>query len=100
MSGPDVASDAVWNESPLDERALAGLRELQREGDADRVERIAHTLRGSSGNTGATRMAKICSELQEIGASGELSCTPEELVRLEFGRLRPALEDELARSGN
>jgi two-component system, sensor histidine kinase and response regulator len=116
--------------APLDERALAGLRELQQEGepdfvvelielflhdappqlaalrgaveedDADSVERIAHTLKGSSGNMGAKKMAEICGELQNAGASGDLARAPRLLERLEeeFGRVRPALEAELARS--
>jgi CheY-like chemotaxis protein/HPt (histidine-containing phosphotransfer) domain-containing protein len=117
-------------EATLDARALAGLRELQQEGepnfveelvqlflkdvppqlailrevvegdDADSVERIAHTLKGSSGNMGAKRMAEICAQLQEAGASGDLARAPELLRRLEeeFGRVRPALEEEVARS--
>jgi CheY-like chemotaxis protein len=117
-------------EVPLDERALAGLRELQQEGepdfvgelielflhdappqlaalrdaieeeDADSVESISHTLKGSSGSMGAKTMAEICAELQEVGASGDLSRAPELFGRLEeeFGRVCPALEEVLARS--
>ncbi len=116
-------------EVTLDERALAGLRELQQEGepdfvgelielflhdappqlaalrdaieeDADSVERIAHTLKGSSGSMGAKTMAEICAELQDVGASGDLSRAPELFGRLEeeFGRVCPALEEVLARS--
>ncbi|MDQ3942733.1 MAG: response regulator, partial [Actinomycetota bacterium] len=117
-------------EVTLDERALAGLRELQQEGepdfvgelielflhdappqlaalrdaieeeDADSVERISHTLKGSSGSMGAKTMAEICAELQDVGASGDLSRVPELFGRLEeeFGRVRAALEEVLARS--
>jgi two-component system sensor histidine kinase/response regulator len=117
-------------EVTLDERALAGLRELQQEGepdfvgelielflhdappqlaalrdaieeeDADSVERISHTLKGSSGSMGAKTMAEICAELQDVGASGDLSRAPELFGRLEeeFGRVRAALEEVLARS--
>jgi len=48
---------------------------------------------------GARRMAAICPELQYVGASGDLSRVPELLERLEaeFGRVRPALEAEIAR---
>jgi two-component system, sensor histidine kinase and response regulator len=117
-------------EAPLDERALASLRELQQEGepdfvgelielflhdappqlaalrdaieeeDADSVELIAHTLKGSSGSMGAKKMAEICAELQNVGASGDPARAPRLFERLEeeFGRVRPALEAELARS--
>ena len=79
---------------------LAALREAVEAGDAHSVEQIAHTLTGSSGNMGATRMAAICSELEDVGASGDLSRAPELLERLEeeFGHVRKALEAETARS--
>jgi two-component system, sensor histidine kinase and response regulator len=79
---------------------LASLREALKAGDAHGVERTAHTLKGSSGNMGATRMAAICAELQDVGATGDLSGAAELLGSLEeeFGRVRPALEAEVARS--
>jgi two-component system sensor histidine kinase/response regulator len=124
------ADPTASEEAPLDEWALAGLRELQQEGDpdlvkelvvlflddapsqlaalrgaieeedADSVERIAHTLKGSSGSMGAKKMAEICGELQNVGASGDPARAPRLFERLEeeFGRVRPALEAELARS--
>jgi HPt (histidine-containing phosphotransfer) domain-containing protein len=93
-------------EDLLDRSVLAGLRELQEEGepdileeivelfltdvppqlvalreaveasDAHSVERIAHTLKGSCGNLGAVRMAAICSELQDVSASRDLLRAP------------------------
>ena len=81
------------------ESRLAALREAVESGDAGSVERAAHTLKGSSGNMGATRMAAVCAELEEAGASRDLGRVPELLDRLEeeFGRVRPALEAEVAR---
>jgi two-component system sensor histidine kinase/response regulator len=78
---------------------LAALRDAVEEGDAQAVERIAHTLKGASGNMGATRMAAFCSELQDVGTSGDLGRAAELLGRLEeeFGRVRPALEAEVAK---
>jgi HPt (histidine-containing phosphotransfer) domain-containing protein len=62
------------------------------------VERAAHTLKGSSGNMGAARMAAVCAELEEAGASGDLGRALGLLARLEeeLGRVRPALEAEAA----
>jgi HPt (histidine-containing phosphotransfer) domain-containing protein len=67
--------------------------------DAQTVERVAHTLKGSSGNLGAQRMAAPCGELQDAGVSGHLTHAPEllEELEVEFGRVRPALEAEIAR---
>jgi CheY-like chemotaxis protein/HPt (histidine-containing phosphotransfer) domain-containing protein len=76
---------------------LGDLREAVEAGDAAGVNRLAHTLKGSSGNMGATRMAAICAELQDVGASGDLGAAPGLLKQLEeeFGRVRPALEAEV-----
>jgi two-component system, sensor histidine kinase and response regulator len=76
---------------------LEELREAIGAGDAAGVERTAHTLKGSSGNMGATRMSAICSELQDVGGSGDLSRAAGLLEGLEeeFGRVRPALEAEI-----
>ncbi len=111
---------------PLDLSVLEGLRELQgqgepdivtelaemflddatarlpslyvalEEGDSERVEEISHTLKGSSGNMGATQMAEICAQLQDAGTSHDLEHAPELLDRLEaeFERVRVALEAE------
>ena len=64
------------------------------------MERVAHTLKGSCGNMSAWRMAEICAELQETGVSGDLARAPDLLEQLEaeFGRVRQALEAEVARS--
>jgi two-component system sensor histidine kinase/response regulator len=112
---------------PLDQSVLAGLRELGDQGflvelyelfledvpaqlealregiercDAPSVERVAHTLKGSCGNIGATRMATICAELEEAGRSEDLACAPALAARLkaELGRVRGALEEELQSS--
>jgi CheY-like chemotaxis protein len=76
--------------------SLATLRKAFEEGDASTVERVAHTLKGSSGNMGAPRMASLCAKLQHAGASEELSSSSELLERLEveFERVRSALEAE------
>ncbi len=57
------------------------------------MERVAHALKGSSGNMGAKGMASICAKLEEAGSAGDLSRAPELLARLdaEFGRVRQAL---------
>ena len=46
---------------------LAALREAVEAGDAHAVERISHTLKGSSANMGAVRMEALCTELEEMG---------------------------------
>jgi two-component system, sensor histidine kinase and response regulator len=73
---------------------LEELRQAVERGEAQKVEETAHMLKGGSGYMGAVQMAKICAGIQGLGASGELSRTPELLDELEaeFNRIRPALE--------
>ncbi len=79
---------------------LASLREAVETEDAQAVEQIAHALKGSCGNMGASRMAELCAELQDVGASGDLSRAPGLLegTEAEFDRVRPVLEAETAGS--
>ncbi len=79
---------------------LKALREAEKREDAMSVERIASSLKGSSGNLGAVRMEAICAELEEIGRSGDVGSAPALISRLEaeLGRVRAVLEREPPRS--
>jgi two-component system, sensor histidine kinase and response regulator len=76
--------------------ALTALEEALKSGDASSVERVAHTLKGSSGSMGARGMAELCAKLQDVGASSDLSRASLLLERLEaeFDRVRSALKAE------
>ena len=114
-------------DDPLDRRVISGLRGLQGENetdivaelagmfledarprlsaleeailgdDAPTVERLAHTLKGSSANMGAKGMSAICARLENAGQSGDLSQGPRLLERLqeEFARVDRAFEAEI-----
>jgi two-component system, sensor histidine kinase and response regulator len=129
-AAPGAASGSVAPDASIDQSVLEGLRELQEEGepdvlkelielfledvpsqlealreaeerdDAKSVERTAHTLKGSSGNMGATRMATLCAELEVVGGSGSLARAPElfEQLKAEFDRVRTVLRAELSAS--
>jgi two-component system, sensor histidine kinase and response regulator len=77
---------------------LDEMRQAVERGEAQKVEETAHMLKGGSGYMGAGQMAKICTGIQGLGASGELSRAPELLDELEaeFKRIRPALEAAVA----
>jgi two-component system, sensor histidine kinase and response regulator len=79
---------------------LQALEEAVEEGDAPAVERVAHTLKGSSGNMGARRMSDLCAQLEDAGAAGDFALSTELLERLreEFGRVDRALGAEVDRS--
>jgi CheY-like chemotaxis protein/HPt (histidine-containing phosphotransfer) domain-containing protein len=71
--------------------ALTELREAAEQGDAPTVKRVAHALKGGSGNMGAKGMARICAELEKAGAFGDLSRAPALVGQLEeeFGSRAP-----------
>jgi two-component system, sensor histidine kinase and response regulator len=62
---------------------LAGLRNSLALKDAVAFERTAHTLKGSSGNLGATGMSGMCAELQTMGHETDWTRAAEILPRLE-----------------
>ena len=49
---------------------------------------------------GAVGMETLCTELQEMGRSGELRAAPRLIARLEeeFGRVRAVFEEELSKN--
>ena len=77
---------------------MASLRQAVAEDDLETVKRLAHSLKGTSGNMGAWRMSRVCAELQDIGGAGggagALARAPESLDRLddEFDAARSALQ--------
>ena len=81
------------DETPrLQERMQASLCRT----DATALAEAAHTLKGSSGNLGATHMRQLCGELQTLGRANDLTTAGDRLVRLdeEFTLVRTALLQE------
>jgi HPt (histidine-containing phosphotransfer) domain-containing protein len=77
---------------------LEALQEAVDKGDEQTIQRIAHTLKGSSGNMGARQMSRLCLDLEQAGESNDLSSAADilELLNKEFDRVReelPALVD-------
>ena len=77
---------------------LDDLREAAAKGDADTVEGVAHTLKGSSQHMGAPRMAALCKQLQEAALSQNLTGVPKLIDELtgELERVGRALNEEAA----
>ncbi|HZS92654.1 MAG TPA: Hpt domain-containing protein [Chloroflexota bacterium] len=73
---------------------LAELQEAIVQGDAERVEEVAHGLKGSAAQLGATRMAGLSAGLQAAGAHRDLGGAAAQVADLqrEFVLVRAALE--------
>ena len=73
---------------------LAALHAAVAHGDAGRVEEVAHGLRGSSMQLGATRMASLCTSLQDDAGTHNLSRAAARVIDLtrEFSRVQAALQ--------
>jgi len=64
------------------------------EGDALRLTRAAHSLKGSSSNFGAAPLRAISEKIERLGRDGKLGEVPADLpeLKLEFDRVKAALE--------
>jgi HPt (histidine-containing phosphotransfer) domain-containing protein len=97
LGGPEMLSEVAEIFLSHSESSIRELKKAIEADDAPEVERTAHKLKGSSANLGATRITKLCEELENAGGSDDLSRAPELLEQLEseFERTRPAIEKEL-----
>ena len=77
---------------------LAALQAAVAASDTAMVRQLAHRLKGSSANFGATALVAVCEELEMLGRSGVIRGASERLVRLmhEYGRVTVALQLEKA----
>lgn len=65
------------------------------DGDAERIESVAHSLKSSCANLGAIRLSEICRDLEAKGREGELA-QAEELIVLsqeEYQRVSESLQN-------
>jgi CheY-like chemotaxis protein/nitrogen-specific signal transduction histidine kinase len=96
---PDVLKRLIGVFISDTQSKLVALREAAEQGEAQTLERVAHTLKGSSASLGAKEMAATCTELETFTRSGNLSKISDLLARLEveFERAREALTAELTK---
>ena len=84
--------EAFLDESP---RLLASIRDAIEKQDAPTLQRVAHTLKGSTTYFGAARASETALQLETMGKQAELAHAPHALVDLEreMARLTPILVD-------
>ena len=82
---------ALFLEETVD--LLAGLQEAVVQGDTKRMQRLAHTLKGSSATLGAMALSELGKELEIMGRQGTLEGATEKVTQIEaeFERVRFAL---------
>jgi two-component system, sensor histidine kinase and response regulator len=75
-------------------RWVADIREAISRGDAARLRRAAHSLKGAVGNFRAARAFDEAQRLETMGRDGDLASAPDVCAKLEqhLNRLLPALE--------
>ena len=72
--------DLYLNELPA---RLTAVHQAVEHGDASRLARAAHTLKGSSANMGARRVARLCLDLEMQGKAGDLTGAADLAARLD-----------------
>jgi HPt (histidine-containing phosphotransfer) domain-containing protein len=64
-------------------KRLAELREAMDQGDSEKLERAAHTLKSSSANLGAMVLSGMCKELETMGRAGTVEGAAEKVTQVE-----------------
>jgi len=88
--------DSFLEDTP---RQLADLLHAAQAGDAARLTKLAHKLKGSVANLGASGMVRVCTELETRGRNGDTGVAPKLVADLErqFGLASTALRSEIAK---
>ena len=81
-------------------RRMERMREALGRSDAEGLAFVAHSLKGSSGQIGALRVAAVSAELEAVGRKGSLEDASAPLADLdrEMGRVAPLLAERAAAS--
>lgn len=76
-------------------RLIDGLENAIKDGNADAVQRLAHSLKGAVGNFSAHSAFSIAEELETMSREGNLDNAPNTFTNLreEIERLKPALSE-------
>lgn len=87
--------DHLLAETPM---RLANIDEAIAAGNAQAINRLAHSLKSSCGNLGAVGLATLCATLERAGADGRVDGTRAMLdaAYAEFERVKVALQAERA----
>ncbi|GAB1261997.1 Hpt domain-containing protein [Aurantivibrio plasticivorans] len=90
----DGFNDLIMTYLTDSEVRVAALAEAIESRDSEAVRREAHSLKGSSGNIGATGLAGLCLVVEHKGRDGDLSGLEENLsdIRAAFAIISDSLK--------
>ena len=88
-----AAAEAFRKDAP---GRLAVLRDSVHNGGGQALTQAAHALKGAAANIGATAVAALCGELEEMGRSGKHDGGPQLVSRLEAELVKVNFELDLA----
>ena len=76
---------------------MQAIREAISNGDANAMQRAAHSFKTSNGSMGAMELASLCKQLDELGRAGTTQGAAELLPKMEveYQSVDKALTDEL-----
>jgi HPt (histidine-containing phosphotransfer) domain-containing protein len=79
---------------------MEAIRDAVDRGDAQALERTAHTLKASSAQMGVVSLARLCEELESLGRSGTTAGASEFVAQLAsaYQQVKMALESEASRA--
>ncbi len=99
MSGKPLVREIVDSFLAETPRRLELMKEAIGRADAVELAFVAHSLKGSSGQLGAARVAALSSELEKKGRSADLVSAAALLTELgrELAQVAPLLEEQKAR---
>ncbi|QTA84292.1 Two component system histdine kinase, HAMP domain-containing [Desulfonema magnum] len=74
-------------------KLLQAIREAVSQNDSDAIREIAHSFKSASGNMGATGLASLCKEMEDMGRANMTEAAGELLPKIEaeYERVRKAL---------
>jgi HPt (histidine-containing phosphotransfer) domain-containing protein len=98
-SGRAIMAQLLASFSTVTPPRFAALRAAIATGDAPAVNMVAHTLKGSSANMGARRMARLCGDLEMFSQTDDLTHAASILaqIEVEFACVRTALEQAIGK---
>lgn len=97
--GKSMVQEIVVSYCALSTKLVLQLRAAVTEGDAEQIELLAHSLKGSSGQIGAVLLAALCEQVLTSVRDNDLSNAPAlcERVAVEHSAVIIALDKEMQR---